>query len=320
MAFAKTRANRCGSPRRVLLATPRGFCAGVVRAIDAVERALATYGPPVYVRRPIVHNQAVIARLERLGAIFVPEVADVPEGAVLIVSAHGVARAVRQSAGQHRVLDATCPLVSKVHAHVLAQHAAGRHVLLIGHSGHPETVGTIGQVPAGSITLVANEGNLAELDLPARLPVAYAVQTTFSVAEARALIDAIEARFDDVVGPRAGNICYATTNRQSAIEAIAREADYVLVVGDASSSNANRLVEVAAAAGTGPATLIGSQLDLDWVLVEASQTIGMTAAASTPAHIVDSICDALAERGFVISEQTGVEEDVHFKPLVLDAP
>lgn len=301
--------------RTVLLANPRGFCAGVDRAIDAVEATLAHYGSPIYVRRPIVHNRAVTKRLESGGAIFVQEVDDVPDGSVLVMSAHGVAPAVMASARTKslKVVDATCPLVTKVHTDVVAHHRDGRIVILIGHPGHPEIIGTLGQVPSGAAILISSLVDLGRVDRPRDTRIAYAVQTTFSVRDARGIIEAIKQRFDDVAGPRSGNICYATTNRQAAIELIAGKADYVIVVGDRQSSNANRLVEVAVAAGCSKAVLANSAQDLDWPAINAARTIGMTAAASTPALCVEEICEALAGRGFSIQEQNGILETVSFK-------
>lgn len=307
-------------PRRVLLANPRGFCAGVTRAIDSVEQALAIFGRPVYVRRPIVHNHAVLARLEDMGAIFVREVDDVPKHANLILSAHGVdPSVVRAALGRGlNVIDATCPLVSKVHADVVAHHRAGRHVLLIGHAGHPEIVGTIGHVPTSAISIVSSAGDVAQLDIPSHASIAYAVQTTFAVREAQAIIAAIGDRFTDVAGPRSGNICYATTNRQTAVEAMAAEADYMLVVGDDLSSNARRLIEVALAAGCPEAALVSETQAVDWTRISQVHTVGLTAAASTPASSIEDICHALAEAGFAIIEQEGLHETVRFKPVAID--
>lgn len=319
MARSKSSTSRSQLGRkRVLLANPRGFCAGVTRAIDAVERALASFGK-VYVRRAIVHNAGVIARLERMGAVFVNETDEVPHGSIVILSAHGVAKTVVHDARSSglRVVDATCPLVAKVHSHVIKQHEQGRHIILVGHEGHPETIGTMGQVPTESVSLVSDVASLGALGFDRATKVAYAVQTTFSVSEARLVVEAIEARFDDVVGPRTSSICYATTNRQSAIAKIAERAGYVIVVGDLMSSNARRLVEVASGAGRGRAVLVASPDQLDWPSIDAASTIGMTAAASTPADAVENICEALATRGFAISEFDGVDEAARFKPVML---
>lgn len=307
--------------RTVLLANPRGFCAGVQRAIDVVEQALQRHGAPVYVRRAIVHNRAVVESLETQGAVFVQEIEDIPEGAIAILSAHGSARTVRQAALARnlRVVDAICPLVAKVHAEVEAWYRAGRHILLIGHIGHPEIVGTLGQIPAGAASVVCQPHDLDTLDLPPNTAIAYAVQTTFSARDAAEMIAAIEQRFADVAGPRSSDICYATTNRQSAIEAIAPQCDLVLVVGDAMSSNARRLVEVALAAGARAAQLIPDADGLPVEAVMASATIGLTAAASTPEVSVAGVCETLAALGCEIIEAEGEAERVRFKPIALDA-
>ncbi len=306
--------------RRVLLANPRGFCAGVDRAIEAVEAALQRYGAPIYVRRAIVHNRAVVERLEARGAIFVQELDEVPEGAIAILSAHGSARTVKtEGQGRNlRLVDAICPLVAKVHAGVEAWYRAGRHVLLIGHQGHPEIVGTLGQVPAGAVSVISRPEDLDTLELGRNTAVAYAVQTTFSVRDAEALIAAIRARFDDVAAPRASDICYATSNRQAAIEAIAPQAELVLVVGDPMSSNARRLVEVAEAAGCPKALLVEGSHTLPFDLIKACDVIGLTAAASTPESAVRSVCDALGAAGFALEEFDGLTENVRFRPVPLD--
>lgn len=306
--------------RRVLLANPRGFCAGVQRAIDTVEQALTRYGAPVYVRRAIVHNHEVVKQLERQGAVFVQDIAEIPEGAVTILSAHGSARSVKLAAqGRNlRVVDAICPLVAKVHAEAESWYRSGRHVLLIGHQGHPEVVGTLGQVPVGAISVISQPADLPALDLAPNTAVAFAVQTTFSVREAEGMIAAIKARFRDVAGPGASDICYATTNRQLAIEKIAREADVVLVVGDIMSSNARRLVEVAKAAGCAEARLIDGAAALPFGVLAQARVIGLTAAASTPDSAIQAVCDALAAQGFTLVETEGAPERVRFKPVSLD--
>ncbi len=307
--------------RRVLLANPRGFCAGVDRAIEAVEQALQHNGAPVYVRRAIVHNAAVVERLERMGAVFVQELDEVPEGAVAILSAHGSARSVKHAAQGRdlKVIDAICPLVGKVHAEVEAWYRSGRHVLLVGHIGHPEVVGTLGQVPAGAVSVVSCPDDLAALDLPPNTAVAYAVQTTFAMRDADAAIAAIKARFRDVAGPRASDICYATTNRQQAVEALAPLCDLVLVVGDTMSSNARRLVEVAQAAGCADARLIAGGGDVPADAILNAQTIGLTAAASTPETAIEEVCAVLRDAGFTLEEAEGEAERVRFRPVSLDA-
>ena len=305
---------------KVLLANPRGFCAGVHRAIDAVEGALKRHGTPVYVRRAIVHNRDVVERLEALGAIFVQEVDQIPEGAVTILSAHGSARAVQNAAQARRlrVVDAICPLVAKVHAEVEGWYRAGRHIILIGHSGHPEVVGTLGQVPAGAVSVVAQPGDLDRLNLASNTAVAFAVQTTFAMRDAQALIAAIKQRFADVAGPRANDICYATTNRQAAIEALAVQCDLVIVVGDEMSSNARRLVEVASSAGCPQTVLISSAAELPLDRIMAARTIGLTAAASTPESAIAGVCASLKQLGCDLEEHAGVSERVRFKPVDLD--
>lgn len=307
--------------RRVLLANPRGFCAGVERAIESVELALQRHGSPVYVRRPIVHNRAVVERLQKQGAVFVQEIEEIPEGAIAILSAHGSPRSVRLAAQARglRIADAVCPLVAKVHTEVETWYRSGRHVLLIGHIGHPEVVGTLGQVPAGAVSVVCSPEDLKALDLAPNTAVAYAVQTTFSIRDAEGMIAAIKARFGDVAGPRSSDICYATSNRQEAIAALAAEADLVLVVGDAMSSNARRLVEVALAAGCADARLIDDADSLPLDAVQASMTVGLTAAASTPESAVTKVCEALAALGFELEEVTGEPERVRFRPVSLDA-
>ena len=307
--------------RRVLLANPRGFCAGVERAIEAVEQALQRHGKPVYVRRAIVHNRTVVERLEQQGAIFVQEVDEIPAGSVTVLSAHGSARSVKLAAQTRslRVVDAMCPLVAKVHAEVEGWYRAGRHVLLIGHLGHPEVVGTLGQVPAGVVSVISHPDDLDVLDLAPNSAVAYAVQTTFSMRDAAVLIAAITQRFRDVAGPRANDICYATTNRQQAIETLAGRCDLVLVVGDPMSSNARRLVEVAKAAGCAEAQLIAEAVTLPLEAIAKATTIGLTAAASTPESAVSGVCAALVAHGFELIEVDGVVERVRFKPVLLDA-
>ncbi|MFC4256608.1 4-hydroxy-3-methylbut-2-enyl diphosphate reductase [Altererythrobacter xixiisoli] len=307
--------------RRVLLANPRGFCAGVERAIDAVEQALRKYGAPVYVRRHIVHNQAVVSDLETRGAIFVRELSEIPPHAVAILSAHGVSLAVGEEARELRIhtIDATCPLVAKIHTEVTAHNARNRHVLLIGHRGHPEIIGTLGQLPDGAISVVGDAGDVAALDLPGDLPLAYAVQTTFSVQEAQQVIDAIGARFSDVTGPRSSDICYATTNRQQAVAAIAREADCMLIVGDSHSSNANRLVEIASGAGCSSSYLISDSAGIPWDAISTAPVIGLSAGASTPDSAVHDVCRALTDAGYVLEEAAGKVENVSFKPVPMTA-
>lgn len=303
--------------KRLLLANPRGFCAGVERAIAAVEDAIAHHGAPVYVRRHIVHNQAVVDRLKAMGAVFVAELSEVPEGAVTILSAHGVAPAVLRDARlrQLKTLDTTCPLVSRVHAHVMDHYHAGRHVLLIGHQGHPEIVGTLGQVPRGAISVIGAPDEVRALPLAANIAVAYAVQTTFSVQEAAAIVAAIRERFDDVAAPRASDICYATSNRQEAIQALALRADHIIVVGDRLSSNARRLVEVSLAAGCPDAQLVEGAEAIDLDRLGAADTIALTAAASAPESAIDAVVHRLAALGYALDEVHGKVESATFKPV-----
>ncbi len=305
---------------RVLLAAPRGFCAGVRRAIAGVEAALERYGAPVYVRRPIVHNLAVVRELEAQGAVFVEELDAVPDGAVVIMSAHGIPDSVAQDADRRGLtwFDAVCPLVAKVHREVTRHHAAGRHVILIGHEGHPEIAGTLGQLPPGAASVVGSAEAATALDLSDDAPVAYAVQTTYSVDEAAVVIAALEARFADLAAPPASDICYATTNRQTAVRALAGEADAIIVAGAAFSSNACRLVEVARAAGCGSVQLVAEAGEIDFALLNGARRIGITAAASTPEASVAAILDTLAMRfELEIEEREAIAEATRFKPMRL---
>ncbi|MDT9598977.1 4-hydroxy-3-methylbut-2-enyl diphosphate reductase [Sphingosinicella sp. GR2756] len=305
-------------PLRVLLAAPRGFCAGVRRAIDAVEQALRRFGPPVFVRRAIVHNLAVVRSLEAKGAIFVEELSEVPDGAVVILSAHGVARHVEadgRNRGQ-RVFNAICPLVAKVHQGVVRHHQDGRRVILIGHEGHPETIGTLGQLPEGAAFVVDSAEAVQMLDLDPGTPVAYAVQTTYSADEAAAIVAAIEARFSDARGPRGSDICYATTNRQAAVRSLAPRVDAMIVAGEHFSSNACRLAEVASAFGCPSVQLVADASHVDWSLLTRSRIVAITSAASTPEATVEGIVAALAGRFDVqVEEVEHVAETVSFKPL-----
>jgi 4-hydroxy-3-methylbut-2-enyl diphosphate reductase len=302
----------------VQLAAPRGFCAGVRRAIEAVEDALKVYGPPIYVRRAIVHNMVVVRDLEAQGAIFVEELADVPHGATVVLSAHGVPRTVFAEAQARglRTIDAICPLVAKVHREVVRHHRDGRHLVLIGHAGHPEIVGTLGQVPDAEAFLIDSEDQVEPLPIPADAPVAFAVQTTFSVDEADGIFAALRARFSDLVAPPASDICYATSNRQTALKAIAADADAVIVAGERFSSNACRLAEVARAAGCPSVQRVAGPQEIDWSMLEGRTRIGISAAASTPESVVSAILDALGERFTLsVSEVMAMEERVSFKPV-----
>jgi 4-hydroxy-3-methylbut-2-enyl diphosphate reductase len=299
---------------RVILAQPRGFCAGVVRAIEIVERALQTFGPPVYVRHEIVHNRHVVDSLKAKGARFVEDLSEVPPQAVTIFSAHGVARAVEEEAERRglNVIDATCPLVSKVHNQANRYVRDARRLVLIGHAGHPEVEGTMGRIPV-PVHLVQTEADVAKLDIPRDTPIAYVTQTTLSVDDTRGIIAALEAKYSDVVGPDTRDICYATQNRQSAVRELCKLVDVLLVVGASNSSNSNRLCEIGADSGI-PSYLIadGSELRPEWV--RAASTVGITAGASAPETLVENVIDALAELGQVeISTMAGRVENIEFK-------
>jgi 4-hydroxy-3-methylbut-2-enyl diphosphate reductase len=299
---------------KVLLAQPRGFCAGVVRAIEIVERALEKYGPSVYVRHEIVHNRHVVDGLKAKGARFVDEVTEIPEGAVAVFSAHGVSDEVERSARLRNlpVLDATCPLVAKVHAQGKRYVAQGRTVVLIGHAGHPEVEGTMGRIP-GRVHLVQNEAQVAALDIATDAPVAYVTQTTLSVDDTRSVIAALEARFRDIVGPDTKDICYATQNRQAAVRDLAKQADVILVVGATNSSNSNRLREIGAEAGV-PTYLIADGSGLDPAWVREARVVGVTAGASAPEALVEQVIDTLRRIGDVeVSVIPGVEENIEFR-------
>jgi 4-hydroxy-3-methylbut-2-enyl diphosphate reductase len=302
-------------PLAILLAGPRGFCAGVDRAILIVERALARYGAPVYVRHEIVHNRFVVERLEAKGAVFVDELDQVPEGVPVIFSAHGVPKSVPAEAERRSLfyLDATCPLVSKVHREAEHHHEAGRQIVLIGHAGHPEVIGTMGQLPAGAVLLVedlAQAQMVAPAD-PERL--AYITQTTLSVDDTAAIVDVLRRRFPNIVGPRKEDICYATTNRQAAVKAVARRSDAILVVGAPNSSNSMRLVEVAKQAGCARAALVQRASDIDWSALSGARRLGITAGASAPEDLVQEVIDACRARFDVtVEDVTVTEEDVHF--------
>ena len=305
-------------PLRVMLAAPRGFCAGVERAIQAVEAALDRFGAPVYVRRPIVHNLRVIRNLEAKGAVFVEELDEVPAGAVVLFSAHGVAPEIAEDAKRRSLIafDAVCPLVLKVHREVVRHHRNGRHVILVGHDGHPEVEGTIGQLPAGAASIVNSPFEVQALQLPRSAPVAYAIQTTFAVGEAAEIVDAILGRFDDVTGPSGSDICYATTNRQAALDDIAREADAVIVAGASFSSNANRLADLARGAGCRSVQLVADAAEIDWDLLGKARVLGISAAASTPEASVQDILSALADRFHIqVEECSRMIETASFRPL-----
>ena len=303
------------APLRVLIAAPRGFCAGVDRAIEIVERALERYGAPVYVRHEIVHNRYVVDGLKAKGAIFVEELEEVPDGVPVIFSAHGVPKSVPAAADRRGLewLDATCPLVSKVHRQAERQIEAGRHILFIGHRGHPEVIGTFGQVPEGTMTLVETLDDVAALDLPADAEVAYLTQTTLSVDDTAAVIAALHERFPAMTAPKAEDICYATSNRQAAVKAIAQQCQLMLVIGAPNSSNSLRLAEVAERMGI-PAHLIQRGADIDPAWLDGVTTLGLTAGASAPETLVREVVDRLATFRDLAEEQVvTAEEKITFK-------
>ncbi|HEY0713500.1 MAG TPA: 4-hydroxy-3-methylbut-2-enyl diphosphate reductase, partial [Polyangia bacterium] len=284
-------------PLRVLIAAPRGFCAGVDRAIQIVELALERFGAPVFVRHEIVHNRFVVERLKSMGAVFVDELDEVPDDRPVVFSAHGVPKSV-PAAAQDRGLtyvDATCPLVSKVHRQAQRLIEDGRHILFIGHAGHPEVIGTFGQVPAGSMTLVETVEDAQSVDVPTATSLAFLTQTTLSVDDTAAVVGALKARFPDIRVPRSEDICYATSNRQAAVKAIALECERMLVIGAPNSSNSLRLAEVAERMGV-PARLIERASDIDWDWLGQPATIGLTAGASAPELLVREVLDALREQ------------------------
>ncbi len=300
---------------RVILAGPRGFCAGVDRAIRVVEEALRRYGAPVYVRHEIVHNRTVVETLEAQGAIFVEELDEVPENAHVVFSAHGVPKSVPEEAQRRNLayLDATCPLVSKVHREAERHFAEQRHILMIGHAGHPEVVGTMGQLPPGAVTLVQNAEEAAAV-APAHAQLAFITQTTLSVDDTAEIIDILRARFPHIEGPRREDICYATTNRQAAVKAIADGCDLLIVIGSPNSSNSQRLREVAERAGARRAVLVPKVGDMDWSILDGARTVGITAGASAPESLVQEVLTALSGRyRLEIEERQVTQEDVIFK-------
>jgi 4-hydroxy-3-methylbut-2-enyl diphosphate reductase len=303
---------------KVLLCSPRGFCAGVVRAIDSVERALAMFGPPVYVRHEIVHNRYVVEELRAKGAIFVEELSEVPDGdAPVIFSAHGVPRSVPAEAEQRRLftLDATCPLVTKVHREAEIHHRRGREIVLIGHAGHPEVVGTMGQLPQGAVRLVESLDDIDKFTPQDPDNLAFVTQTTLSVADTAALVERLKQRFPNIVGPHKEDICYATTNRQAAVVRVAPVVDAMIVVGAPNSSNSQRLKEVAERAGCARAALVQRATDIDWSLFGDIATLGVTAGASAPEVLVEEILDAFADRYVMNVETVSAAEEGVFFPL-----
>jgi 4-hydroxy-3-methylbut-2-enyl diphosphate reductase len=293
---------------RLLIAAPRGFCAGVDRAIKIVELAIERFGPPVYVRHEIVHNRFVVDRLRGLGAVFVKELDEVPDGRPVVFSAHGVPKVVPAAAQARGLdyLDATCPLVSKVHRQAERLIEAGRHILFIGHAGHPEVIGTLGQVPPGTMTLIESVEDVAALAPADPDNLSFLTQTTLSVDDTAAIVEALQERFPTILAPRSEDICYATSNRQAAVKTIAPRCDRMLVIGAPNSSNSLRLAEVAERSGA-PARLIQRAADIDWDWLGAPRTIGLTAGASAPEVLVREVVDALAER-FEVREEIGEHE------------
>ncbi|HVY33976.1 MAG TPA: 4-hydroxy-3-methylbut-2-enyl diphosphate reductase [Caulobacteraceae bacterium] len=299
---------------RVNLAQPRGFCAGVVRAIDIVERSLEKFGAPVYVRHEIVHNKHVVDSLKAKGAVFVEEISEIPDGATTIFSAHGVARRVVDEAAERGlpVLDATCPLVSKVHAQGKRYVSRGRTLILIGHAGHPEVEGTLGQVD-GPVILISTEEEVEKLDLPNDAPVSYVTQTTLSVDETKGVIAALQRRFSDLTGPNTSDICYATQHRQSAVRDLCKVSDVILVVGAANSSNSNRLCEIGREEGL-PSYLIADASAIDPAWLEGKSALGLTAGASAPEELVLGVIERLRQFGPVeVVPMEGVEETIEFR-------
>lgn len=299
----------------LILASPRGFCAGVDRAIQIVERALEKHGSPVYVRHEIVHNRFVVETLESKGAIFVKELDEVPDDRPVVFSAHGVPKSVPKAAKARNLyfLDATCPLVSKVHREVEHHQESGRTVVLIGHAGHPEVIGTMGQVPKGSVVLVETVEDVAKLSFTTDEHLAYATQTTLSVEEVTGIIGALKQRYPAIQGPKKEDICYATTNRQLAVKTLASQVDRLIVIGAPNSSNSVRLVETAKLHGCHEARLYPRASEIDWTWLEGVARLGISAGASAPEVLVDELIDACRDRFTVTVEEVRVvEENIHF--------
>jgi len=306
-------ATRIAGPRRVLLAAPRGYCAGVDRAVQTVEHALDLHGAPIYVRKEIVHNKHVVSELEKRGAIFVDQETEVPEGEMVVFSAHGVAPSVHENAKarQLRTIDATCPLVTKVHVEARKFAKDGYTIVLIGHDGHEEVEGTTGEAP-DNIVLVETEDDVDSLEIENTDRIAYITQTTLSVDETSAIIAALKRKFPSITGPKTDDICYATTNRQQAVKELARECDLVLVIGSTNSSNSVRLVEVAREHGVA-SHLIDNRGQVDESWLEGVETVGITSGASAPEELVQALVDFFRERGATeVSELRTVDEDVRF--------
>lgn len=302
-------------PLNLLIAAPRGFCAGVDRAIEIVEKALERYGAPVFVRHEIVHNKYVVEQLKAKGAVFVKELNEVPDDAPVVFSAHGVPKAVPAEAKRRQLLyvDATCPLVSKIHRQAERQIEKGRHIIFIGHEGHPEVIGTMGQVEAGQMTLVETIEDVDKLPFDSDEELAYLTQTTLSVDDTREVIEALEWRYPNISGPRAEDICYATSNRQAAVKELAHDCDLVLVIGAPNSSNSLRLVEVSERLGT-PAKLIQRASEIDFAWLDGVETLGLTAGASAPEVLVREVVEALARHRTIREQEiTATVEKMVFK-------
>ena len=309
------------NPLKIYLADPRGFCAGVVRAIEIVETAITKWGAPVYVRHEIVHNKHVVDSLREKGAVFVEELDECPEDRPVVFSAHGVPKAVPAEAERRNMLyvDATCPLVSKVHIEAERHSANGLQIVMIGHAGHPETVGTMGQLPDGEVLLVETPEDVATLQPRDPEKLAFITQTTLSVDDTAAVVRELQSHYPDIIGPHKEDICYATTNRQAAVKQMAGEIDALLVVGAPNSSNSQRLVEVGKAAGCNYAMLVQTAADIDWRAIEGVRSVGISAGASAPEVLIDGVVNAFRERYDVEIERiVAAEENVSFKmPRVL---
>ena len=309
-------------PLTILLAAPRGFCAGVDRAIQIVEEALTKWGTPVYVRHEIVHNHHVVSRLEEMGAIFVEELDECPQDRPVVFSAHGVPKAVPAAAAAREMVyvDATCPLVSKVHVEAERHHKAGREIVLIGHEGHPEVIGTMGQLPAGAMTLIETVEDARAFTPKDPENLAFVTQTTLSVDDTAEIVAELQSRFSSISAPHKEDICYATTNRQEAVKVMAERADLFLVIGAETSSNSKRLVEVALRAGADNSKLVASAEDMDWSWFEGVKTLGLTAGASAPEDLVQGLIAACRARFDIsVEEITTTQESVVFKlPRILD--
>jgi 4-hydroxy-3-methylbut-2-en-1-yl diphosphate reductase len=313
MASSATGAAAKTAPKKVLLAAPRGYCAGVDRAVQAVEQALDLYGPPIYVRKEIVHNKHVVQELSKRGAIFVDQETEVPEGEMVVFSAHGVAPAVHDNAAERRLrtIDATCPLVTKVHVEARKFAAEGYTIILIGHAGHEEVEGTTGEAP-DSIVLVQSAEEVDKLEISDPDKVAFITQTTLSVDETMVIIERLRRRFPKIVSPKSDDICYATTNRQIAVKQLARECELVLVIGSTNSSNSNRLVEVAREHGAA-SHLIDNHVQVQDEWLEGVETVGITSGASAPEELVERLVELFRDRGAEeVSELRTVDEDVRF--------